>query len=74
MTSKFHPNTISNFLVLLAVKMHILHVKNCWISAPTSFKSRVEAISKYGTRDSEEEVDIKYNQILNKNEVQVKFN
>ena len=38
------------------------------------FQKRVEAISKCGIRDSLKEVDVKYNQTLNKSKVLVIFN
>ena len=48
--------------------------KSDWKTTPSCFKNIVEAISKSGLRDSLEEVDIKYNQTLNKDEVQAMFN
>ena len=48
--------------------------KTDWKSTPSCFKNIVEAISKSGLKDSLEQVDIYYNQTLNKHEVQSMFN
>ena len=48
--------------------------KSDWKSTPSCFKNIVEAISKSGLKDSLEEVDIKWNQTLKKDEVQPMFN
>ena len=44
-----------------------------WISTPSSFKNIVEAISKSRLRDSLQQVDINFNQTLNRDEVQAIF-
>ena len=48
--------------------------KTDWKITPSSFKNIVEAISKSGLKDSLQEVDISYNRILDRNEVQEMFN
>ena len=48
--------------------------KSDWMSTPSSFKNIVEAISKSGLKDSLEKVDIRFNDTLNKDEVQAMFN
>ena len=48
--------------------------KSDWMSTPSCFKNIVEAISKSGLRESLEEVDIKWNPTLKKDEVQAMFN
>ena len=48
--------------------------KSDWITTPSCFKNIVAAISKSGLKDSLEEVDIKCNTTLKKDEVQVMFN
>ena len=47
--------------------------KTDWMSTPPSFKNIVEAISKSGLKDSLEQVDIGWNQTLNKDDVQEMF-
>ena len=48
--------------------------KTDWKSTPSSFKNIVEAISKSGLKDSLQQVDIRYNDTLKKDEVQAMFN
>ena len=48
--------------------------KTDWISTPSCFKNIVEAISKSGLKDSLQQVDIRYNDTLKKDEVQAMFN
>ena len=48
--------------------------KSDWKSNPSCFKNIVEAISESGLKDSLQEVDIIYNQTLDKDEVQAMFN
>ena len=48
--------------------------KSDWKSTPSCFKNIVEAISKSGLKDSLEKVDIRFNDTLNKDEVQAMFN
>ena len=49
-------------------------IKTDWKSTPSSFRNIVEAISKSGLKDSLQQVDIKYNETLDKYEVQAMFN
>ena len=48
--------------------------KSDWKSTPSCFKNIVEAISKCGLKDSLQEVDIEYNETLNKDDIQAMFN
>ena len=45
-----------------------------WKTTPSCFKNIVEAISKSGLKNSLEQIDICYNQTLDKDEVQTMFN
>ena len=48
--------------------------KSDWIMNPSCFKNIVEAISKSGLKYSLEQIDICYNDTLDKDEVQIMFN
>ena len=48
--------------------------KSDWITTPSCFENIVEAISKSRLKDSLQEIDITWNDTLNKDEVQAMFN
>ena len=83
--SDIHCSRKLDFSVSAKCKMKFLSFSSCgstafpdrktdWKSTPSCFKNIVEAISKSRLKDSLQEIDIRYNKTLNKDEVQAMFN
>ena len=83
--SDIHCSKKLDFSVSAKYKINFLSFYNCgstdynyrksdWITTPSSFINIVVAISKSGLKDSLEEVDMKGNTTLKKDEVQAMFN
>ena len=83
--SDIHCSKKLDFSVSAKYKINFLSFYNCgdtsfkdrksdWITTPSCFKNIVEAISKSGLKDSLEEVAMKGNTTLKKDEVQAMFN